>query len=207
MKVVNLFAGHGTWLKPWLDAGHDVWATDIEPRPGIDIAIDVLDLPVSAVVAEKPDVIIASPDCTAFSVASIGTHWTGGHRAYVPKTAKAHNRLALVHKTAAIIEAVQPKYFVIENPRGLLRKLGVLDRYRRETVWYCQYGDDRAKPTDLWTNLSVEEWQPRLECFNGAKDHAAAPRGAKTGTQGLGKDARSFIPYELSYELMKAMGG
>ena len=204
MKVVNLFAGHGTWTKPFRERGHEVWATDIVDRPGIDLVKDVLDIKPWDIPDEfwTPDILLASPDCQAFSVASIGTHWGGGIGGYVPKTEKAVNRMRLVLKTLDIITWLQPRYFVIENPRGMLRKLDLIP-FERRTVWYCQYGDERAKPTDLWGGFPPP-LVLRPECKNGNPDHAAAPRGAKTGTQGLGKDERSFIPYELALDVCLA---
>ena len=75
---------------------------------------------------------------------------------------------------------------------------------KRNTVWYCKYGDTRAKPTDIWTNDL--NWIPRNPCHNGNKDchHQPAPRGSQTGTQGL-KNAyeKSKIPPELFYEILK----
>lgn len=211
MRVVNLFAGEGTWARPWEDRGHAVWRTDITAFPGVDHVADILDLRLSDI-PEEADVALASPDCTAFSVASLGTHWGGGRRGYEPKTPKAHNRIGLVHQTVAIIEALVARdglsVGVIENPRGMLRKLGILDRYDRATVSYCRYGDTRMKPTDLWGAPSFpERWVPRDMCHNGNPDHEAAPRGAKTGTQGLAKQARSHMPYALSLELCLATEG
>jgi len=96
--------------------------------------------------------------------------------------------------------------FYIENPRGMLRKMPFMQRFKRHTVWYCQYGDDRAKPTDIWTNN--ENWQPRPMCKNGNPNcnHERAPRGSKTGTQGKkGSFDRSKIPNELCLEVMRAV--
>lgn len=206
MIVLDLFAGHGGWSAPFKEAGHEVATVDIEPSFNPDICIDALELPPKYFAKTGFDAILASPPCEAFSVASIGAHWGGGLRAYEPKTEHAHTSLALVHWTAAVIEAARPRWFVIENPRGVLRKLGVLDRYERTTVTYCQYGDTRMKPTDLWGGFP-EKWEPRPMCRNGAPCHEAAPRGAKTGTQGLKKaDARAEIPRELAVSLMEAMG-
>ena len=109
--------------------------------------------------------------------------------------------MAIVNKTKEIINTLQPKYFVIENPRGKLRKLDLLDSFNRVTVTYCQYGDDRMKPTDLWHNL---DWTPRTMCKNGMPCHVAAPRGSQTGTQGLkGNYERSKVPYELCKEILE----
>ena len=53
----------------------------------------------------------------------------------------------------------------------------------RYTVTYCQYGDIRMKPTDIWTNHPAPNFKP--PCKRGSTCHDAAPRGAKTGTQSL----------------------
>ena len=78
----------------------------------------------------------------------------------------------------------------------------------------CQYGDSRAKPTDIWTNC--DGWIPRAECHNYKYDkdgniidkhchHESARRGAKTGTQGKkGSYERSKIPNELVVEILNA---
>lgn len=66
----------------------------------------------------------------------------------------------------------------------------------RYTVTYCQYGDSRMKPTDIWTNHPEPNFKPM--CKNGMPCHVSAPRGSKTGTQGLkGSVERSKIPTEL----------
>lgn len=66
----------------------------------------------------------------------------------------------------------------------------------RYTITYCQYGDKRMKPTDIWTNHPNPKFKP--PCHNGDKCHDAAPRGSQTGTQGLnGSKERSRIPAKL----------
>ena len=66
----------------------------------------------------------------------------------------------------------------------------------RYTVTYCKYGDSRMKPTDIFTNHENPQFLP--PCHNGDTCHISAPRGAKTGTQGLkGSKERSKIPQKL----------
>ena len=214
---MNLFAGFQTWLYPWRLEGAKTWATDIVDRPGIDLAIDILDLKLSDIPFEpgEIDLLVASPDCTAFSKGSIGTHWAGGAKAYVPATDKALNRMLLVHALVGFIKALRPRYAVIENPIGMLGVLGILDDYERREVWYCHYGEsDRAKPTHLWGAPFPPGFVTRPTCHNRrpehpydccCRDHDAAPRGAKTGTQGRPKDDRSFIPFDLASDLMWAV--
>ena len=213
MKVLELFAGSRSFSKVAEELGMETYTTDFNDFKNIDLVKDILD--VNATDIEKefgvPDVIWASPPCTTFSVSSIGCHWTGGTGAYIPKTDKCRNNIDVVKKSNSII-----RYFLnqnpnllyyIENPRGVLRKLPIMNwtEYRR-TIWYCQYGDNRAKPTDIWTNDFA--WIPRSVCKNGNPDchHERAPRGSRTGTQGLkGNYERSIVPSELCKEILKGL--
>ena len=57
---------------------------------------------------------------------------------------------------------------------------------------------------DLWGD--VPNWRARSACRNGDSCHDAAPRGSRTGTQGLkGAKTRSMVPYELSKELLNVL--
>jgi hypothetical protein len=91
-----------------------------------------------------------------------------------------------------------------------------MQEFKRHTVWYCKYGDDRAKPTDIWTNSKT--WKPRPMCKNYKYNketgeiidkhchHESARRGAKTGTQGKkGSYNRSKIPNELCKEIIESI--
>lgn len=205
MKVLELFAGSRSIGKAAEAIGAEVLSTDITDFGGIHVVGDVLRIPLQTFVDFAPDVVWASPPCTAFSVASIGHHWKGGPGGYLPRSQGAFLGLALMRQTLAIIEATRPRVWFIENPRGLMRKMPEMAALggRRVTVTYCQYGDKRMKPTDIWTNCDA--WSPRPVCKNGAPCHEAAPRGAKTGTQGLsGAHDRSKIPAALCAEIMKA---
>lgn len=65
--------------------------------------------------------------------------------------------------------------------------------FPRYTVTYCQYGDTRQKPTDIFTNHPNPNFKP--PCKPGSPCHTAAPRGSSTGTQGLkNKKERAMIP-------------
>ena len=66
----------------------------------------------------------------------------------------------------------------------------------RHTVTYCQYGDTRMKPTDIWTNHPNPDFLP--PCKNGDSCHVSAPRGSQTGTQGLkNSKEKARIPIDL----------
>lgn len=203
MNILELFAGSRSFANQAETQGHRVFTSDKEPFEGIDYAVDILKFDVGKV-PFIPEVIWTSPPCTGFSVAAISSHWTGGIGAYIPKSDTARLGIAIVRKTLEIVkhyQALNPSLiWFIENPRGVLRKMPFMD-LPRYTVTYCQYGDTRMKPTDIWTNSQA--WKPRPVCKNGDPCHIAAPRGAKTGTQGLkGAYERSKIPKELCKEII-----
>jgi hypothetical protein len=208
MNVLELFAGSRSIGKAAESLGYNVFSSDINDFEGIDYVVDILEFDINRV-PFKPDIIWASPPCTYFSVASIGKHWNQDH---TPKSYNALFGVKMVQKTIDIIKNLNPNKWYIENPRGKLRKLEIVKGLPRTTVWYCKYGDTRAKPTDIWTNnlyslLNPDGWQPRSECFNGNTNchHESAPRGSQTGTQGLkGNYNRSKIPNELCIEILNS---
>jgi len=202
MKVLELFAGSRSIGKAAKILGYQVFSSDLINFENIDYVTSILDFDINKV-PFQPDIIWASPPCTAFSVAAIGKNWTKDGDNYIAKNPRADFGLELVKKTIQIIEALKPTYFFIENPRGMLRKMPIMANLNRQGVTYCQYGDTRMKPTDIWTNSL--NWIPRPMCKNGDDCHIAAPRGSSTGTQGL-KDAyeRSKIPEDLCLEILKS---
>jgi len=211
MNVLELFAGSRSIGNICDELGYNVFSSDINCFDKIDYVTDINTFDVTKV-PFIPNVIWASPPCTYFSVASIGKHWNKNH---TPKSDNALKGVKYVESTLKIINyflKINPNLFwYMENPRGKLRKLEIVKGLPRTTVWYCQYGDIRAKPTDIWSNnlrslLNPNGWQSKPECFNGNKKchHQAAPRGSATGTQGLkGNFNRSKIPYQLCKEIIK----
>ncbi len=229
MKILELFAGSRSIGKAAEELGHEVFSSDIKDFGGIDYVTNIFDFKIDEV-PFIPDMIWASPPCTGFSVAAIGKNWVKGEP-FTPKTASAELGVAILNKTIDIIkefiELNPPLSFYIENPRGKMRKAPFLQpgtshnlpkvycvkngdikfipmchNLFRHTVTYCQYGDTRMKPTDIWTNNI--NYSPRPACKNGAPCHIAAPRGSQTGTQGLkGNHERSKIPHDLCLEVIR----
>jgi len=206
MKVLDLFAGLGGWSKPFIENGHEVCRVDWDKRFELELVADISILQ-STDLPFKPDIILASPPCETFSIASIGHHW---NKDQSPKTQAAELGIDLVKNTVKLIQDINPTIAIIENPRGMLRKLNLIPA-PRTTVWYCHFGEKRAKPTDLWGLPYPVDMNFRGECHNQkvnhsidccCRDHEAAPRGSQTGTQGLGRyDIKSLIPYELANEV------
>jgi site-specific DNA-cytosine methylase len=200
MKVLELFAGSRSIGKAFEKIGAEVFSVDINNFADINLVIDILDMNTSDV-PFKPDVIWASPPCTAFSVAAIGKNWISGE-VFTPKTERAELGIKIFRKTLELIQSYKDAIWYIENPRGKMRKAPDWNdiEHIRHTITYCQYGDTRMKPTDIWTNDFA--WKPRKMCKNGDSCHESAPRGSRTGTQGLkGNYLRSVIPHQLCDEI------
>ena len=201
MKVLELFSGTGVLSAAFRERGHRTLTVDWhrnECKP--DIWRDIAFLEAKEVIKRfgHPDVIWASPDCTTYSVAAIAHHRDG----VKPKTLYAENCDRTNAHVCDLIRQLKPKVWFIENPRGMLRKMPFIRKLledtggRMHTVTYCQYGERRQKPTDIFTNHPDPKFRP--PCRRGDKCHDAAPRGSKTGTQGLkGKALRAKLPKEL----------
>ena len=207
MKVLELFAGTRSIGKAFEKRGHQVFSVDWDKNfENINLYVDIGELSAEQVIklcGGIPDVIWASPDCTSYSIAAISHHRTkeeNGNLAPVSDYAKLCDR---VNKhDLDLIQELKPKYYFIENPRGGLRKMDFMKGLYRYTVTYCQYGDKRMKPTDIWTNHPNPQFKP--VCKNGDSCHESAPRGSKTGTQGLkGSIERARIPDLLCEHIVR----
>lgn len=205
MKVAEFFAGSRSVGKVAESLGMKVFSIDWKPFDKINLVCDVEQMKISDV-PFIPNVVWGSPDCTTYSIASCSTHRINSIEPKSEYAKKCDN--VNKHFISLINEwlSINPNMvFFIENPRGMLRKMPFMKDFKRHTIWYCQYGDDRAKPTDIWTNS--KNWNPRPMCKNGNPncDHQRAPRGSKTGTQGRnGSYNRSIIPQELCLEILKS---
>lgn len=202
MKLLELFCGTKSIGKEFAKLGFEITSLDFDPQFNPDICADILTLPDDYFANQGFDVVWASPPCGGFSVMNIGKNW---HHDHTPKTDAARLGLAILEKTVAIIKATNPKMFWIENPRAKMRKMPIMQEFIRQTVTYCQYGDNRQKPTDIWTNT---KWEPRPMCGRGMTCHESAPRGSKTGTQGIkGSRDRAVIPAEFCREVAEYAAG
>lgn len=194
LKVLELYAGTRSIGKAFERRGHEVFSIELdEQHKNIDWYTDITKINVEDILERfgQPDVVWASPPCQRFSVASIGHHWIKGTND--PKTEEAKEALQMLEHTVGLIKDLNPTYYFIENPRGKMRKVNIMQDLPRYTVTYCQYGDTRMKPTDIWTNHPDPKFKPT--CKNGDPCHVSAPRGSRTGTQGMKNSVlRSVIP-------------
>jgi len=197
MKVLELFAGTKSIGKEFIAKGYEVFSVewdkkfkDIQLYADIEF-IEPKDIPFI------PDILWASPDCTTYSVAGLRYHRKGQEAIsdYAKKSDKVN--INLWKLIDYFLEQNPNMIYFVENPRGMYRKMWFTNDKPRQTVTYCQYGDTRMKPTDIFTNHPDPNFKP--PCKNGDTCHVSAPRGssAKGTTQGLAKVDRSKIPQEL----------
>lgn len=206
MKVLELFAGTRSVSKAFEAKGHQSFTIEWDKQfESIDLYADILTVTAADILEKfgRPDVIWASPDCTTYSVAAISKHRRrepdGNLRPITEYAAFCDTVNAHV---VELIKELAPKYWFIENPVGGLRKMTFMQGLPRHTVTYCQYGERRQKPTDIWTNHPDPQFKP--PCKRGASCHDAAPRGSRTGTQAL-KNAmeKARIPVMLCEHIVE----
>lgn len=208
-NLVEFFAGSRSVGKIAEKLGIKVFSVDINPFEGIDLVKDIEFLNTSDI-PFTPDIGWFSPPCTSYSIAAISHHRRG--QKAVSEFAKKSDRLLI--KTIEVInwfEKTNPDFkWFIENPVGMLHKMDYMKGLERAKIYYCRYGDNRMKPTYIFTNhlktmYNTNGWEPRRKCWNNNKKchHETAPRGSRTGTQGLKNDyERSKIPPELCKEIL-----
>lgn len=206
IKTAELFSGSKSFSNYAKKLNYETLTFDNVEKYNPDVCIDINLLDPYHKDLKNLYFLWMSPPCEKFSVCTIGRNWNYD---LTPKTQETKNALQLLEHTIKIIAITKPKYWVIENPRGMMRKVipKLFEKYKldfhRETVTYCQYGDNRMKPTDLFTNIKSFKGK---KCKNGDSCHIASPRGSKTGTQAL-KSAydRSKIPEQLFKEIFESI--
>lgn len=147
----------------------------------------------------------------------------GSHLMYAPKSTTGLVGQQLLRKTIELIRALNPAFYVIENPLALMRKMPEMRPFERRTVTYCRYGKHYRKPTDLWgkfppslrlrepcdavggpvVEVNGVEW--RCSRKTGKPCHEKAERGSRNGAQGLSTADAGKIPYQLALAVCRAV--
>lgn len=191
MKVLDLFSGLGGFSKAFEDRGHIVSTYDINPKFNPNHVMDIMNI--KSLDFECPDVILASPPCECFSVASIGCHWRNGF-----PDEKSLKSIELIKHTLNLIYDARPKYWLMENPMGMLR---TIIGNPPLTIYFAQFGENRLKPTDIWGRLP-KRLKEQIVTDRSLLDYEKAPRGSKLGTQGIkSREERARIPYAFSFKI------
>ena len=198
MRVIDLFSGLGGFSEAFVQRGHDVIRYDNDTRfadvPHTRI-IDIMDLET----LPNADVIVASPPCNCFSRMTIRYYWRNKR----PKNDKARFAVSLVNKAKDLIDAINPRYYAIENPVGMM--IHVLGKPQILTWWAAWYSahdegisldEPPLKETYLWGRLPAITWPKK------PTKYARISRKSKDrqkGVQGIKDSAiSSKIPYLFS---------
>jgi hypothetical protein len=192
INTVEFFCGTKSFSKVARELGYSTFTTDSNKTFKPDYCINILDFDIKRL-PYRPDVAWFSPECKYFSVASMWKHW---NKDYTPKTLYAECAIGIIKRMIYLIDQIKPTLIYIENPRGMLRHTRLLDHYIRHTVTYCQYGETRMKPTDIWTNDKL--WIPRKACETTDSCHTTRTEDLNTSAQ------KAVVPKELCYEILKS---
>jgi hypothetical protein len=280
-RCLELYAG----LEGWTSARDEFpnWefvTTDYDEQFPVTFHADIFDLTVEWILETYGwfDVILASPPCEKFSVASLSKYWwvvddcvncrqpvrlvkrthgRGGtttwehttdaglacheprstikHEPRIePKNDEARYYSDMVAHTMKLIRGLAPKFWVMENPSGMMKRLPILTddpEVERREISYCRYGMTYMKPTTLWggfpPSLKLHEvcktrkskkyplagqevidpdsgWT-YITDEHGEPCHEKAERGARTGIQRITSYAeKSLVPRDLSYAVLEA---
>lgn len=216
---LDFFSGLGGFSEAFLKQnGWHVIRIDYDPKfkdvPNTHILdlMKVDHLTLNRLGATRPDILVISPPCECFSLMSVYHYWIDGR----PKTQKTLDAIALVQKALALKDILKPKYWILENPNGMMvRVLGKPNHYTWWGSWYSdidplmiklkEQGVDLPplKPTSLWGIFPEIDWKPKPK----KGDYQPAPRGAKVGIQDprLTPEIRSCIPYDFSKALVNGV--
>lgn len=206
--VLELFAGTKSVSRQFEKKGYKTFSIEWNKKfKNIDLYDDINNVSAKDIIklcGRVPNIIWASPDCTTYSVAAISYHRQKNKNSEnlypISEYAKFCDKTN--KHVLDLIQELKPKFYFIENPRGGLRKMDFMKGLYRYTITYCQYGDTRMKPTDIWTNHPNPKFKP--PCKKGDKCHESAPRGSHKGTEGLkNAEERSIIPEQLCKHIVE----
>ena len=203
MKLLELFSGTGSVGEVAKKLGYEVVSLDLK---NATINVNILQWDYKQYEVGYFDLIHASPPCTEFSIAK-----TIGIR-------KIEQANEIVLKTLEIIEYLNPKHFIIENPQtGLLKNQWFMHGLPYSDIDYCSYLYPYRKRTRIWNNIS--NWTPRPLCKRdcgsmdetGKRHQESAQRGP-TIKKGTWINQKTYtqnelyrIPEQLIYEILESI--
>lgn len=183
---IDLFSGLGGWSSAFKERGWEVITIDNEPEFNPTLCVDIMDFD-PKILPKNPIVILASPPCQKFSTNVITLNW----RKRKIKDYGVIHAIGMVAKALDIIYKLQPLYWIIENPRGMLRN--VMGKPAQET-YFRSWGNNNLKPTDIWGILPDIHW-PKPD-----------PGWDPNGTRKIDDAAEAAkIPYKLSLAICQGI--
>jgi len=197
---VDLFSGLGGFSQAFLNRGWTVYRYDNDKQfskvPCTHI-VDVHDLTPEIIKGEhgKIDIMLLSPPCNCFSPLTIGHYWKSGR-----SDERAKEAIRLVKRALWLKDQVKPRYWVLENPAGMLKYVLGLPSV---LTWWAAWGSDYFKPTHLWGIMPTINWprKPR------PGEYVSCKRGEQAGIHDskLTSAERALIPYDFSKALCESI--
>lgn len=129
--ILDLCGGTGAWSQPYAEKGYDVRVLTLP----LDIRVMLFPGPVHG--------ILAAPPCTMFSRAAT--------RVWPRSEAQMREALSIVDACLRLVVCCKPKWWVLENPIGTLKK------YLGEPIYKFdpyEFGDPYTKRTWLWGDFA-----------------------------------------------------
>ena len=159
LKLLELFKGTGSIGKVANKMNIDVISLDLEEKYKPDILTDILDWDYKKFYKQYnfiPDFIWASPPCNTYSPLAYPLKERNPQTAE-PLSERALLGTLILYKTLEIVRfflKLNPNLlFVIENPKGMMRKDKIIKQLNLSSTVYSAYGDIKRKPTDFFNNL------------------------------------------------------
>ena len=113
-RALDLFSGLGSATRVLKNHGYEVTTLDADPKYGADICANILDWDPTVFEPGHFDLIMACPPCTEYS------------RAMTMRPRRMDQADRVVQATLRAITHLQPEKWVLENPRGELKKRELL---------------------------------------------------------------------------------
>jgi hypothetical protein len=207
--LIELYSGSKTISKQAESMGFETFTIDNNAALQPDLVADIMTLKAPAIPGQGKCLLLwASFPCTWFTILTTSIHWkkeTYSYRKYhyVAKTDQAIYAVKLLEKTLHLINTINPVYFIIENPRGVMRHLPQIRQIPfRHTVSYADYGMEVYKPTDLFHNIPFLKLKPITGAMGRQFTGSIKAQGNAF--------TRSIVPAELARDILqqiKAMHG
>lgn len=157
-QTVELFCGSEKTFSSLAGAlGYATFTVDVDAGVSPDLVADIRNLEAPALPA-RPLIVWAAPPSSGFAA----EHWNG----IDPVDVDGERAMDLFRATMRVLLLLEPAWWFIESPRGVLRDLPVLAGFNRgypsrnrQTIRQDQYGGASPLEIDVWTNAFW--WIPR----------------------------------------------
>jgi hypothetical protein len=162
-QTVELYCGKQKTFSMMAGAlGFKTFTVDRDPNCNPNLVSDLHSINTARLPVD-PLIVWASPPDEGFAP----EHWSGTN----PRDDAGTMAIATMQVGIAAINAMDPKWWFIESPKGLLRSLPTFAGFNRgyptrnrRTIRHDEYGGNSPRETDVWTNAYW--WIPRPEVAN-----------------------------------------